>query len=189
MSNSRVWISRVLTVAAAGLMLLTWFMPWWRATIDALADAAVMIHPWGLDHTLGPDVASLIEDARMPAYFAPFMWAYLGVCMLALLLSLFAKERVISLGKFKLSLPQVLVAGVGLSYVITLVVMVIYASGRTPDFYGIKFLGYTYIDMGEMATTGVTAKLLPGYWLAWAAALLLIVLGLLRNTITGSRQT
>ena len=190
MSSARVWTFRVLTLAAAGLMLLSWFMPWWQATIDALADAAVKIRPWGLEHNLGPDMAALLERGQMPAYFAPFMWTYLGVCMLALLLSLFAKERVIiSLGKLKLSLPQVLVGGVGLSYVVTLIVMVIYASGRTPDFYGIKFLGYTYIVWDEMASTGVTAKLLPGYWLAWAVALLLIVLALLRNKIIGYRQT
>jgi hypothetical protein len=111
------------------------------------------------------------------------------VCILALLLSLVAKERVVGLGKFKLSLPQVLVGGVGLSYVVTLIVMVIYASGRTPQFYGIKFLGYTHIEWDEMATTGVDAGLLPGYWLAWAVALLLIVLALLRNKVIGYRQT
>jgi hypothetical protein len=183
-SSARVWIFRVLTLAAAGLMLVSWILPWWACDIYEVAPNAVIIHPWGLEEHLG-DMASMIARAQMPAFFAPFMWTYLGVCMLALLLSLFAKERVISLGKFKLSLPQVLVGGVGISYIVVVVVAVIFAAIRTKDFWNLKLIGYTYVSLGPPAESGVMANLQLGYWLAGGVGILCLALALLRNKIIG----
>jgi len=50
MGNVRVWLFRGLVAIAAGLMLASWFMPWWSCDIEALfvKDAAI-IHPYGLE--------------------------------------------------------------------------------------------------------------------------------------------
>jgi hypothetical protein len=188
--SSKLLMFRVLTLVGAGLMLLSWFMPWWMATIDALHDATITIRPWGLDNTFGPDMAKMVENAAMPVFFAPMMWAYLAACMIALILSLVLKDRAIGLGKIKLSLPRVLLGGVGLSYMIALVVAVVFASMRmdTPAFYNMKFIGYTRIVMDvEMAAGGVTADLLPGYYVAWVAGVFMVVLALFRNKLVGSK--
>jgi len=189
MSSSKLWTFRVLTLVGAGLLLVSWFMPWWKADIDALAGAAVMIRPWGLEHNLGPDMAKMIDKAAMPAFFAPFMWAFLVACVLLLLLSMIVKDKAVGFGKLKFSLPQLLVGLVGLAYVVALIIAVVYASMRTSQFWGVKLIGYTYIDLGEPAVTGVNAALEPGYLIGWIAGLFLIVIALLRNKIVGSKKT
>ncbi len=187
-SSSKVWVFRGLVLVGAALMLVSWFIPWWMAQIDALHDASITIRPWGLEHTLGPDMAAMVANASMPAFFAPFMWAFLVACMVALALGLVVKDRMFGVGMFKLSLPQILIAGVGGAYIVALIVAVVYASMRmdTPAFYNMKFIGYTKIVMDvEMAAGGVTADLQPGYYIAWVAGVLLLAVGLLRNKILG----
>ncbi len=187
-NSSKVWVFRGLVLAGAALMLVSWFIPWWQAKIDALHDASITIRPWGLEHTLGPDMAAMVANADMPAFFAPFMWAFLVACMVALALGLVVKDRMIGVGMFKLSLPQILIAGVGGAYIVALIVAVVYASMRmdTPAFYNMKFIGYTKIVMDvEMAAGGVTADLQPGYYIAWVAGVVLLAVGLLRNKILG----
>ncbi len=188
--GSRIMLFRGLTVVGAALMIISWFMPWWMAKIDALHDATITIRPWGLEHTLGPDMAQMIANAAMPGFFAPMMWAYIIACMVVLAITLVLADRFVSLGRLKLLLPQVLVALVGLSYIIALVVAVVYASDRmnTPAFYNMNFIGHTKIVLDvEMAQGGADADLLPGYWLAWVAGVFLVVVGLLRSKIVGSK--
>jgi hypothetical protein len=89
-------------------MLISWFLPWWGLNITELGENAVIIHPWGLEMDLG-EMAYVVKGADMPAWFAPLMWIYLGLSILALLFSLFvSSKRSISLGKFKLSIPKAL---------------------------------------------------------------------------------
>jgi hypothetical protein len=186
-SNKRVWLFRVLVVAAAGLMLLSWVLPWWRADITVI-NAWVQIHPWGIDCCTF--VEEYFPTAAMPGWFAPFAWTYLGICIALLLFSLFAKEKVFSLGKFKFSLPQLIIGGVGLSYMVALVIMVVYGSIRATEYSGMKFLGNQVIEVDpEMnIVSGAYARLLFGYWLAWAVGLLLVVLALVRNRIIGKPE-
>ncbi len=110
--------------------------------------------------------------------------------MLALLLSFVAPDKRIGFGVLKLGLPQILVGGVGVAYIVCLTVAVVYASMKmdTPAFYNMKFIGYTQIVLDvEMASGGVDANLMPGYYLAWVAAVVLLVLGLFRNKIVGPK--
>ncbi len=164
-------------------MLISWFMPWWKAAILEL-DRSVLIRPWGLEHDLG-DLAGYIQGAEMPSWFAPFMWAYLGICMLVLLFSLFAPAKEVRLAKFQFSLSQLLVGGVGLSYIVALIVAVVYASMRVGEFWDLQLIGKTYVELGEIEKGYVEANLQLGYWVAWVAGVLLLVLGLLRNRIVG----
>jgi len=186
MGSFRVWLFRGLVIVAAGLLLFSWFMPWWRAFI-ATINGQVQIHPWGLKHNLiGPD-AAYMAGTEMPAFFAPLMWTYLGICIALLLFSLLVKEKTFNLGKFKLSLPKVLIGGVGLSYIVVVVLAVIIAAIRTGDFYGTPLIGVTYVAFNDVGTA-VEAGLLFGYWLACGVGPLLIVLALLRNKIIGKAK-
>ena len=184
MSNKRVWLFRVLVVAAAGLMLLSWVLPWWRADITVI-NAWVVVRPWGIQSC--QFVSEYFPTACMPGWFAPFAWIYLVVCIALLLFSLFANEKVFSLGKFKFSLPQLIIGGVGLSYMAACVIMVVYGSIRATEYSGMKFLGNQIIvvDPEMNIVSGAYARVLFGYWLAWATGLLLVALALLRNKIIG----
>lgn len=182
-SESRVWLFRALTLAAGGLMLISWFMPWWRADILEL-HRSVEIRPWGLEHNLG-DLAGFIKGADMPSWFGPFMWAYLAICVAVLLFSLFAPTRRFQFGSFGFSLSQLLVAGVGVSYIVVLVVAAVYGSMRAGEFWDLQFIGKTYVELGEVEKGYVGTSLLLGYWLAAAAGVLLLVFGLLRSKIVG----
>ena len=185
-SGLRPWLFRVLVVAGGSVMFMSWMMPWWRAYIDQL-DRWVAIRPWGLEHNLG-DFADYIKNAAMPTWFAPLMWAYLVVSIALLLFSLFAPQKAIRLGKFKMSLPQLLVVGVGLAYIVCVVVAFVYASMRMDEFWHLKMIGKTYVELGEIEKGYVESNLLTGYWLACAAGSLLVIVGLLRGWIVGKPQ-
>ena len=116
------------------------------------------------------------------------MWAYLGIAVLVLLGSLVAPQKTLRLGQFKWSLPQLLIAGVGFSYIVVLIVAAVYGSIRMDEFWHLKLIGSTYVEAGEIEKSYVDSNLQPGYWLAAAAGVLLVVLGLLRNKIVGKAK-
>ena len=186
MSNARVWLFRVLILAATGLMLLSWFMPWWSTWIMRLNNL-VQIRPWGLEHDLGV-LAEYISGSEMPAFFAPAMWTYLGIGIAALLFSLWVKDRNVRLLRKNFNLPKFIIGLIGFSYIVVVVLAVIVAAIRTGDFFGLKLIGSTHIDMGEPLITDADSGLLSGYWLACGVGPLLIVLALLRNKIIGKTK-
>jgi hypothetical protein len=130
----------------------------------------------------------------MPGFFAPLMWAYLVVALAVLLVGMFVKDITVRLGKLgtllprwlmRLSLPQWLVGGVGVSYIIFVVVFLIYAYIRISDM-GVLLVGTSYIVVGgfELGAEAL-ANFEPGFYLACVAGPLCLVLGLLRNKIIG----
>lgn len=188
-NNNKVWLYRGLVVVGAGLMLVTWFMPWWTIDVEGFACDVVQIRPWGLEicDQMG-DFEVLMKGAEMPAWFGTLMWVYLGVCMVALVLSLFVRGKGISLGKFKFSLSQLLIGGVGASYVVAGIVAAVYAAYRMKQAFDVPLVGRAFIDMGDPIIAYVDTKLLPGYFLIYAAGLMLLGLGLFRNKITGESE-
>lgn len=176
-----IWIYRALTVAAGAFMAYSWFEPWWSAKFSAISGRNHMVlHPWGID-AVGR-VRQYSDNALydMPAFFGPFVWTYFGICMLALAASLIVSKQ-ISLGRIKLQLASLLVGFVGLSYLGTAVIA--YAVGQLKAAAaGTNFIGKSTITNpnynGEIT---MTSQLLTGYWLAVAAAVVLIVLALLRS--------
>ncbi len=187
MSRARVWLLRSLVIVGAGLMLLSWFLPWWgcRVPPEYFVKDVVVIHPWGLEQNLGP-YAQYIYGSEMPVWFAPLAWIYLGICIALLLFSLLAKEKAVSLGKFKFSLPQVLIGGVGLSYIVVVVIAVIVIAIRAGDFFDTPLQGHIFIDLGEAGlVVGAWTSLRLGYWLACAVGPFCVVLALLRDKIIG----
>ena len=190
MNNVRPWLFRGLVVAAAAFLVVTWFMPWWRGDCAELSRDAVLVHPWGLEDDLG-FMSFAVDDARMPGWFAPFMFTYLGVVLVALLYSLFAKDRVIKLGKFRVTLPGLIIGLVGLSYLLVPVVALVYMKIRLPCFYGgIPLSGHITIPLEEGSMEGhITTSLEPGYYLAYVAGLLLVILALFRDRILARKLT
>ena len=184
----RRWLFGGLLLVGAGLMLVSWFSPWWGARISDLRGVDhIVMRPWGVE-VVG-EVSTFADRAlySMPALFAPFMWVYLGLCMVALAVSLFV-EKEITLGQFKLSLPQVLIGIVGLSYMIAVVAALSIALIRSGD-GGVQFLGSSIVPNPMTGgRTRFTGALKPGYWLAVGAGPVLVALALLRNTIIGKAR-
>ena len=188
-SNTRVWLFRVLVVAAAGVMLVSWFLPWWTIDIEQLGSDIIQIHPWGLETDQRLGGFEILLGDPLPAWFAPFMWAYLGLCMIALLVGLWVQGKELGIGKFKIKLSQLLIGGVGASYIVVGVVAAIYASMRLASPYEVPLQGRTLIDLGDPLITYVDTSLLPGYYLIYVSAVLLIVLAVLRDRITGELKS
>jgi len=67
-SKYRVWIFRILTIIATGLMLVSWILPWWKCHIMEV-NSWMIIRPWALQTTLGEQFSSYIAGSAMPAFF------------------------------------------------------------------------------------------------------------------------
>lgn len=187
-SGSGVWIFRVLLVAGAAFMVYSWFAPWWSATIAALPgkDHLVM-RPWGVQVVAQVKASGDQSLYSMPWIFAPFMWTYLTVCMLALAASLFV-DRTISVGRIRLPLAVVLIGLVGLSYMAA--VGIAYGVGDLKaGWAGTNFIGTSSV---KNAMSGAKVKMVSdlqiGYWLALGAGAVLFVLALLRGLIVGKSK-
>lgn len=184
--NTGAWIFRVLVVAGAAFMVYTWFAPWWSASVAVLpGDGHLVLHPWGVE--VHPQIRATADESlySMPGFFAPFMWAYLTVCMLALAASLFVERR-ISLGRLKLSLPMLLIALVGFSYMAALGIA--YAVGEVrAEMAGSNFIGTSQV---KNSISGARIKMVSdleiGYWLALSSGAVLFVLALLRGLFVRS---
>ena len=183
-----VWIFRALLVAAAAFMVYSWFAPWWSATLAGLPgkDHLVM-RPWGVQVVAQVKASGDDSLYSMPWIFAPFMWTYLAVCMLALAASLFV-DRTISIGRIRLSLAVVLIGLVGLSYMAA--VGIAYGVGELKaGWAGAKFIGTSSV---KNAMTGIKVKMVSdlqiGYWLALGAGAVLFVLALLRGLFVGKSK-
>lgn len=176
-STIGVWAYRILVLVGAGLILYSWFQPWWKIDLEEIGTNIVEIHPWGLavDERMGSfDV--LIQGAQMPGWFAPFMWAYLGLCMIALLAGIVIRGKFFNIGSLRIKAAPFLVGGVGLSYFIVGVVAAVYASIRLKSFYSTPLQGRIYVELGDAAHTYAESSLLPGwYWIFAAGALLMLV--------------
>ena len=185
----RLWLFQALVLVGAGLMLVSWFSPWWGARISDLPGSDhIVMRPWGVE--VVTEVRTYADRSlySMPAFFAPLMWLYLGLCMVALAVSLFVEKK-ITLGRFKLSLPQVLIGFVGLSYLIAVVTAFAIAQMRS-GIGGVQFLGSsTVFNPMTGGNTRFTGALKSGYWLAVGAGPFLIALAALRNTIIGKTRT
>jgi len=186
MGGVRAWIFRVLVLVGAGLVLYTWFQPWWSAFIVELDIQAVTIYPYGMEINMG-EYAHWLTGAEnsMPGWFFIFMWIYLGLAVALLLYSLFASEKRVSLGRFSWSLPKLLVGGVGLSYIVIVAAALITIAIKSGSFYGAPVQGTIFVSLEEQYESYVDTSLLFGYWLACGVGPFLVLLALFRNKIIG----
>jgi len=189
MKNNRPWLFRILVLASVGLLLYSWFTPWWAGRIQELGGKGVVIHPWGLQVTdrhmldyMPPEV-----NLAMPGWFAPVAWAYLGLIIAALSFSLFAKDKALDVWKVRFTLPSLIIGAVGLSYIVAIITAAAVITVRLAD-ADLPLIGRTFVTVGSDIGTGmVSTDLGLGSKLAAAAGLMLIVLALLRDRITHIR--
>ena len=178
-----VWIFRVLIVAGAAYMLYTWFQPWWSANVAVIpGDNDLVLHPWGVE-AVGQVRANIDESMfqmPFPGLFAGFMWVYLGVCMLALAVSLFWTGR-LRLGRINVSWAMVFILLVGLSYMAA-IGLALGIGELKASAAGANFIGKSNVlEPGSGAKLKMTSDLLIGYWVALGAGGVLTVLGLLHG--------
>lgn len=174
------WIFRLLLLAAAALMVYSWFMPWWIADIAVIqGEEDLVLHPWGIE-AVGPvRMASDPALYEMPGFFEPFVWTYFGAAMLALLASLFVDAKV-KLGPVRLPVAATLIILVGLSYLIT-VGLAYYIGDMRATGMDMNFIGRSqYTDPTSHRKVRMDSDLQQGYWLAIYAGAALVALGLVR---------
>jgi hypothetical protein len=186
MVTFRAWLFRGLILIAAAFMVISFILPWWSSYIEELNVIVAKIFPYGLwlnmDEIGG--YTYYMPGYQMPGWFTPAMWFYLGMCIVALIFSMFAKEKPIRLGKFNTTLPQFLVGFIGLSYIVVDIVFVIVAAIRTGDFFGGMPLLGEYNIVLQYPLAGVAhSQFEMGFYLSIGVGLLLVILSLLRNKI------
>lgn len=192
-NSTRTMLYGLLTLAGAGLFLYAWFQPWWNAYVVALKENGVTIFPYAMvvGSTL-KDYPQWLVGSEMPAWFFRLMWVYLAASMAVVLISLFVSDKArVGVGRLKFSLPQVLVGGVGVSFIVFVVVFVGVIAMRAPQFYNAPLQGSVFVHMAEHegnAESYVETSLQMGYWLAGAAGPLLVVLALFRDKIIGQTR-
>jgi hypothetical protein len=180
----RTWIFRGLIVIATALLVISFLGPWWivNVTGEMTMEAPVVVYPYGLQLDLG-GYAGYIRGAEMPVWFTPIMWVYLGLVVLFLIFSLFAKESNLKIWKIRTTLPKFIICLVGISYVVVAIAAVTVISIRASDFFDMKLLGRVMIS--DHPIVYAVGTLQPYYWLACATGPLIIILSLLRNKIMG----
>jgi hypothetical protein len=144
MGNVRSWIFRILILIGAGLLIFTFLQPWWTAYVEALKINAVEVYPYGMVSNIPEDYEYLVVgyDQVIPGWFTPFMWAYMGLCVLALIFSLFASSsKKVGFGKLKISLPNALIGVVGLSYIVVVGAALLTISINAGNFYDSELVG------------------------------------------------
>ncbi len=189
MDKNRKWLFVLLVLVGAALMFAGWFMPWWTIDVEGFATDVVQIRPWGLCicEQMG-DFAILMKGAELPAFFAPFMWSFLGLCVVALLVGIVIKEASVKIGKLTLKWSQILVGGVGLAYIVMAIVAAVFASYRMGTAFGAPLQGRAFIDMGDPLIAYVDTRLLPGYYVLYAAGLTLLLVGIFRDKIINKTE-
>ena len=185
-NNIGAWIFGGLTLVALGLILYTWYQPWWTAYIEELGENGVMIYPHAMN-ILGTlrDYPQWIVGAEMPVWFFPAMWVYLMVCVFALLASLLFTDEWFQVGKKKVSVAQFLVGLIGVTHILFVVVFPIVIAIRAPEFGGVKLQGSVFISMDEHTESWVNSALQPSYWIACFIGPMLLLMAIFRNKILG----
>ncbi|MFA5628640.1 MAG: hypothetical protein WC958_00020 [Dehalococcoidales bacterium] len=184
MGGTKAWIFRALLAVATGLFLFSWFNPWWEAYIVRLEVNAVEIYAHGLVSFIPDEYLWWISgyDDIMPAFFTPLMWVWMGLCVLALLASMFlSNKKGLSLGKFRMSWPTILIAVVGISMIVVCIIGIIVILANLESFFGAPLNGRIMIDFGDPYASEVDTKLLPSYYILAGTGVFLIVLSFLRR--------
>jgi hypothetical protein len=182
----RAWVFRGLILIVVALIIVSWLAPWWTVSMsgDMFRDNCVVVYPYGIYTDLA-EYVDYIAGYEMPVWFGPFMWTYLGIAILLLLFSMFARDKRIKIWKINGTLPSWIIGLVGFSYIVVVIAAVVTITLRAADFYHMKLL--EPVKLSEHPIVWATGTLKFNYWLACALGPLLIILALLRNKITGKK--
>lgn len=179
----RAWLFSGLVLLVTGLLVLSWFLPWWGLDIEEFnKNDAIIIHPYGLEDKT--NLAGALGVA-MPDYFAPLMWLYLSLVVAASLIGVWVRDKRVRLLGIRVNIPNLIIGVAGFSYIVVAITAAVYASIRLDEVGGIPLLGRYYLRMGGGMLSWVNGSLMLGYWLACASGLLLVALALFRGLIIG----
>lgn len=182
-SNWRLWLFRILVAVAAILVLISFSMPWWTCTISEVPEPdAIRIYGWGLRHSL-VELRPYIEEDKTPYYQTVLAWFYIAISIGVIILSTWLRGNK---GRW-------LLGGVGLIYIIyAAVAAFIVITGRWGD-VGLELTGERFSLQGwnsipmVFRSISLYSTLRFGYYLAYVAGGLCIILALLRNRIIGKK--
>jgi hypothetical protein len=186
LNSSRIWLFRGLVAAGIALILASWFSVWWRADILMWQDRYAQIRPYALE--MDPFIRGYMPGAKLPDWMPPFVWSFFGAVMLAMVAGMFAPAKRFGIWKIQFPLSTYFISGVGVAFIVCAVVMAVYASiemARVWPGMQLNALQTLEIDPETHSFSNVDARFLPGYYLAWAAGIYCIVLGLLSDKIKG----
>jgi hypothetical protein len=176
--NRRVWLYRGIVALAIILMIVSFAMPWWSVHISEVPfKDAVTIYGYGFRHNLVELRTYVVED-ETPLYQTILAWVYVALSAALILFSTWLKGIK----------GQLLLGCIGIFYIAYAVVAIfVVTAGRIADFNislsGSSSMIYHYvIDV----VVGYNAGLRLGYYLAYAAGGMCLLLALIRNFITGS---
>ena len=170
MNSFRIWLFRGLAVIPAALMVASSILPWWSASVMG---RKVQIYQWGLRHNL-EQLSTHLEPDITPFYQTVFAWVFIAVSVGLILYSTWLKGKK---GRW-------LLGSIGLIYIAyVLIAVFVVISNRIVDF-DIQLQGLTRIEESGMQIAIMT-ELRFGYYLAYVAGGLCIILALLRNIIVG----
>jgi len=192
MSKSRVWLFRFLIVAATGLFIVTWFLPWWHAEVHVTQINNVWIYPWGLVQQLEPDAEGMVAGvSQLPFWMLPLLWAYFAIVIVTLLSSLFIGDKEVKLSKYQFNLGKLMIGIAGFSLIAVAVIMVVYTSMRLEGLgeFAIPLQGERVFHGGYLVGMRSESGLQPAYYIAHGVGLLLIALAFLRTKIIGKPKS
>lgn len=181
MSNQRLWLYRGLVAITAGLMIASALMPWWTCTIDVpyvgpATPLLVEIYQHGLSHNM-VELRDYVAADETPLYQTVLAWVYIAVSVGLILYST----------RLKGNKGRWLLGGIGLVYIAYAAIAIfVVVANRIADF-DISLTGWSstvYQDVVDV-TISYFASLETGYYLAYVAGAMCIVLALFRDRITG----
>lgn len=181
MDSFRLWLFRGLVAIAAGVMVISFTMPWWTANLaEVPIEDSIRVYGYGFFHELAgvylyPDIPleGYLNPYETPFYQTVLAWVYLAASVGLILFSTWLKGRK---GGW-------LLGGIGLVYIAYATIAAIQVAIGSGNL-DISLQGVSFIPPREQYVE-VYASLRLGYYLAYAAGGLCIALALFRNRITG----
>lgn len=173
MGSLRVWLFRGLVATAAGLIVASAVMPWWtgEAEFDYFYSFyTVDIYQYGI-----LTAPIWIAEDITPLYQTVLAWIYIAASVGLILWSTWLKGRK----------GQLILGGIGLIYIAYAAIAAFAViADRLADLGG-SLQGYSGINVGVGEYIFLYATLRFGYYLAYVAGGMCLVLALLRNIIVG----
>jgi hypothetical protein len=172
MAKRRVWFFRGLVAIAAALMVVSVIMPWWTCIIEHSQygyQGTITIYQYGI-----PNAPLEIAGDITPLYQTLLALTYIMVSVGLMIWSTRLETRK----------GQLLLGGIGLSFIVyAAVAAFVVIAQRVADFGGV-LQGYSEIRaVAYQEPVIITTSLRFGYYLAYAAGGMCLVLALLQNVI------
>jgi hypothetical protein len=168
-TNLQYWLYTALSFITVGLMIVSFSLPWWTCVIQS--NKWIKIYGWGLSHNLVDLAASVSQDIT-PIYQLVLAWIYLSACVAVIIFSIWRLKNK------KGYLPPVILGVAGLSYIAYAAIAGFVVIADRVKVFGVNLTGQTLIKTNSWMTV-INSKFDTGFYLAFAAGLLCIMLAVI----------